>query len=718
MRLMVLIVPLLVRNAAAHEIINHQTIMDYAGQKAAALPTPLIFNATQTSRMHEGAADEDSGTRPLNHAYNPMTGATFPLGAMNARDAAAIRWNSMSNAFFVGNLDGGDDVGAWHFLGRTSHLLQDMTSPLHSLAIEHLEPVCQFEKYWQTNDLSLRTALTSIGGPLQSSTLDPKAIERLDAFTTARLQDRFNNSSPNKNNDDPRGWLEVMVWITYFRSTFWGEVTMSSSIGNGTATASSTAPTTFSDGAVGLQANTLQTMFGSGNVRWINNFIGDDYYEITDRNGNVFRFMSFTDVDDWAACGEAPSHDGWSYGQKDSSIRVNGSDDDDDAVRVTGRFWFDLRELGRSTSGSFNRYCYPPFYPNGNSMTEHLIQYLGNTLDPLAVRYNAGLLGLANRRVTVQTADETPANGFSWSRKDNFGNPNNAAAAFNTGSEGSNFFFVAKSEAALTAPATNSAGRRFVRWLQDGAGFSGNTNRMIAINTTIAPIPTTGRLYAAEYEAPQPAITGTSIGNGTFHFVLNGQAGSNYAIQVSSNLVNWSVLQTNSVPASGFRVIDIPIQTNQAKLFYRALLVLQTSVSGFEFRFEFSDALSQRLNDFFDFGGGIARRDIFGAVPIEREDVDEDEALDDAPGLRLGQLRDEFGMLAGVLHAGVAENFQALAIWIIHEKEGHAIVGGQVAGGKHLAISPVVGERELGRVEHTEKSGLTATMLDIGPAVL
>ena len=325
------------QNTWAHEIINHQTIMDYAGQKAAALPTPLIFGTTQTTRMHEGAADEDSGARPLNHAYNPMTGGTFPLGTMNARDTAAIRWSSMSNAFFFGNLDGGDDSGAWHFLGRTSHLLQDMTSPLHSLAIKHLEPTCQFEKYWQTNDLSLRSALATIGGPLQSSTLDPKAVEKLDALTTARLQDRFNNSSPNKNNDDPRGWLEVMVWITYFRSTFWGEITMSSSIGNGTATASSTTSTTFSDGTIGAQANALQTMFGSGNVRWVNNFIGDDYYEITDRSGNVFRFMSFTDVDDWAACGEAPSHDGWSYGQKDSSIRINGSDDDDDSVRVTGR---------------------------------------------------------------------------------------------------------------------------------------------------------------------------------------------------------------------------------------------------------------------------------------------------------------------------------------------------------------------------------------------
>src|SRR5205085_9310779 len=65
------------QNVAGHEIINHQTIMDYAGSKAAALPTPLNFSATQSTRMHEGAGDEDSGSRSLNHAYNPMTGGTF-----------------------------------------------------------------------------------------------------------------------------------------------------------------------------------------------------------------------------------------------------------------------------------------------------------------------------------------------------------------------------------------------------------------------------------------------------------------------------------------------------------------------------------------------------------------------------------------------------------------------------------------------------------------
>src|SRR3954462_13662025 len=348
----------------AWERINHQTIVDYAAQKSALLITPLSLSTDKRLLLQQGAYDEDNVPRPINHAYNPMTDAGFPTGG-TARDEIATRWIQMTGAFSSGNYYGGDNSGAWHYLGRASHLMQDMGSPLHSLAIEHLSPSCQFELYWSNNDPALRTILSSIGGPLHSSVLDAKATEKLDSFTATRLQDRFNNSSPNKNNDDPRGWVEVMAWHSYFRATFWGQVTMGANSGNGVATSSMTTATTFSDGDVPAETNALQTMFGNGNVRWINNFIGDDYYEITDRNGSVFRFASLFDIDDWAACGHdgGDVNDGWSYGQRDSSIRTTGFDDDDDSgVRVTGRFWFDLRELGKNTSGTANRYCFPVSY--------------------------------------------------------------------------------------------------------------------------------------------------------------------------------------------------------------------------------------------------------------------------------------------------------------------------------------------------------------------
>jgi hypothetical protein len=280
-----------------HSTTSHQTLADYAAQKADALTTPVNFTTMQRSLLQQGANEEDNGTRSLDHAFNPVSGSGFPTGT-TARNEISTRWSSMAAAFAAGNYNGGDGAGAWHYLGRASHLMQDMTSPLHAFSIDHLgiygvSESCKFEAYWGANDATLRSILSSIGEPLHSSTLDAMATEELDTFSTIRLQDRFNNSSPNKGSDDPRGWVETMVWSTYFRATFWGQVTMSSSSGNGTATTSMTTATTFSDGTVSSQTNVLHTMFENGNVRWINNWIGDDYYEITDRNGYVFRWMSF-----------------------------------------------------------------------------------------------------------------------------------------------------------------------------------------------------------------------------------------------------------------------------------------------------------------------------------------------------------------------------------------------------------------------------------------
>src|SRR6266567_8560094 len=46
------------------------------------------------------------------------------------------------------------------------------------------------------------------------------------------------------------------------------------------------------------------------------------------------------------------------------------------------------------------------------------------------------------------------------------------------------------------------------------------------------------------------------------------------------------------------------------------------SVPGLQFRFEIGDALFQRSNRSFHFGGGVPRRNVFGAIPIEGDDLD------------------------------------------------------------------------------------------------
>ena len=74
-------------------------------------------------------------------------------------------------------------------------------------------------------------------------------------------------------------------------------------------------------------------------------------------------------------------------------------------------------------------------------------------------------------------------------------------------------------------------------------------------------------------------------------------------------------------------------------------------------------------------------------------------------------------MFARVFDACVAENFQSIALRIIHQEKRDTIVRGNIAGGKYLAIAFVICEGELGRTENAKKSGFAAAMLNIRPAV-
>ena len=69
----------------------------------------------------------------------------------------------------------------------------------------------------------------------------------------------------------------------------------------------------------------------------------------------------------------------------------------------------------------------------------------------------------------------------------------------------------------------------------------------------------------------QKQLTAMSLSNGVFRFVLNGSVGSNYVIQVSSNLVNWLPLSTNIVPAGGSVTITDSSMSTLPRRFYRAI---------------------------------------------------------------------------------------------------------------------------------------------------
>jgi hypothetical protein len=68
-------------------------------------------------------------------------------------------------------------------------------------------------------------------------------------------------------------------------------------------------------------------------------------------------------------------------------------------------------------------------------------------------------------------------------------------------------------------------------------------------------------------------LSGTVAAGGGFQFVMSGPAGSNYLIQASSDLVVWTTIATNFIPAGGSIPITDWSMTNYTRRFYRALAI-------------------------------------------------------------------------------------------------------------------------------------------------
>src|SRR5262245_7264252 len=91
------------------------------------------------------------------------------------------------------------------------------------------------------------------------------------------------------------------------------------------------------------------------------------------------------------------------------------------------------------------------------------------------------------------------------------------------------------------------------------------------------------------------------------------------------------------------------------------------SVFMFQLGFEFGNASFERRNQFLSFLVGVTCRDVFGAIPVERDDFNEEQTLHNPLNVRLGQLLDEFRVLPGILNACVAEDFETRALRVVHE---------------------------------------------------
>jgi uncharacterized repeat protein (TIGR03803 family) len=62
-----------------------------------------------------------------------------------------------------------------------------------------------------------------------------------------------------------------------------------------------------------------------------------------------------------------------------------------------------------------------------------------------------------------------------------------------------------------------------------------------------------------------------SVGRTNFTFLLSGPAGSNYVLQVSTNLSNWNPVSTSAIPVSGTINLTNAIN-NYNRRFYRAVI--------------------------------------------------------------------------------------------------------------------------------------------------
>jgi len=68
-----------------------------------------------------------------------------------------------------------------------------------------------------------------------------------------------------------------------------------------------------------------------------------------------------------------------------------------------------------------------------------------------------------------------------------------------------------------------------------------------------------------------PVFSNLRVLNGAFQFDLRGLVGSNYVVQVSANLINWSSMNTSTIPTEGSITITNPI-SGQPKQFFRAVM--------------------------------------------------------------------------------------------------------------------------------------------------
>jgi subtilisin family serine protease len=96
--------------------------------------------------------------------------------------------------------------------------------------------------------------------------------------------------------------------------------------------------------------------------------------------------------------------------------------------------------------------------------------------------------------------------------------------------------------------------------------------RLLVASSDADKSPYPGGVYVHAIRQSLPVLSGMSLSNDVFQFLVSGPAGTSCVVQASSNLANWWSLSTNPIPGEGSLLVADPGTTNHNRRFYRALL--------------------------------------------------------------------------------------------------------------------------------------------------
>lgn len=359
----------------------HYAFSDYLLNTYAALNPPMAPNATERAAFLRANVEEDKGSTPLTHAYNPLTGRGFlwkhGFGGSSLEYGKSIAKEMQNQS---GPL-------LWASAGRVFHLLQDMTSPCHVHSIWHPFNISLYEAYW--TDFQEEVTDLLIATPAESLLPDQCALTEdwhLDTFTKARVLARISALPVSV-----EGFIKSLAWHAYYASSYWGALQFSDN-----AAPAEIPPLQFSDGSSEQSDNALRTAF-NGSVELCTSWHGC-YFKIKDRKGKAFYWNKCFLLDTFRPCANngCKSMDGHKWLCKKNAP--------EGVATIAGRFVFLQR-------GFFAEHCYPPKYADGAPMEKHLSKYHGDILIPACMRYGLGFLDLftSEHRAAAQSSLFSPA---------------------------------------------------------------------------------------------------------------------------------------------------------------------------------------------------------------------------------------------------------------------------------------------------------------------